>query len=188
MEFTERRLADEGARRPAPAQPRPDDTAHLSGLGVLHERIARAFTGRRVLELGCGVGAWTRAYAARAAQVTAVDGREELLALARAERYPPGRVEFVRADYAALPDFGRRHDALFAANRWSRIPAERRDGFLQQAVSAVAAGALVAFLDERGGAGEPSASELIARASRCGWGANVELLPSYWLLTWWAAH
>jgi SAM-dependent methyltransferase len=188
MESTERRVTDEGVRRPGAAEPRPDDTAHLSGLAVLHERIARAFTGRRVLELGCGVGAWTRAYAARAKQVTAVDGREELLALARAERYPPGRVEFVRADYTALPDFGRRHDALFAAKRWSRIPAERLDAFLRQAVNAVAPGALVAFLDERGAAGAPSESDLIRHASRCGWGANVELLPSYWLLTWWAAH
>jgi SAM-dependent methyltransferase len=187
MDIPEQPLAGEGGRRPAAQEPRPGDTVRLSGLAVLHERVARAFTGRKVLELGCGVGAWTRAYAARAAQVTAVDGREELLALARAEKYPPGRVEFLRADYAALPDFGRRHDALFAANRWSRIPAERLDAFLRQAVNAVAAGALVAFLDERG-AGTPSESELIARASRCGWGANVELLPSYWLLTWWAAH
>lgn len=32
----------------------------------------------------------------------------------------------------------------------------------------------------------PTASELIQRATRHGWGANVELLPHYWLLTWWA--
>jgi len=32
----------------------------------------------------------------------------------------------------------------------------------------------------------PTESELIQRASRHGWGANVELLPHFWLLTWWA--
>jgi demethylmenaquinone methyltransferase/2-methoxy-6-polyprenyl-1,4-benzoquinol methylase len=32
----------------------------------------------------------------------------------------------------------------------------------------------------------PSASELIQRASRFGWGANVDLLQHYWLLTYWA--
>ncbi|MGH8687020.1 MAG: class I SAM-dependent methyltransferase [Burkholderiales bacterium] len=32
----------------------------------------------------------------------------------------------------------------------------------------------------------PGESELIARASRAGWGANVELLPYHWLLTFWA--
>ena len=32
----------------------------------------------------------------------------------------------------------------------------------------------------------PGASELIQRASRIGWGANVDLLQHYWLLTFWA--
>jgi demethylmenaquinone methyltransferase/2-methoxy-6-polyprenyl-1,4-benzoquinol methylase len=32
----------------------------------------------------------------------------------------------------------------------------------------------------------PSESELIQRASRHGWGANIELFRHYWLLTWWA--
>ena len=32
----------------------------------------------------------------------------------------------------------------------------------------------------------PDEGELIQRASRHGWGANVDLLPHYWLLTWWA--
>ena len=32
----------------------------------------------------------------------------------------------------------------------------------------------------------PTASELIQRASRVGWGANVDLFQHYWLLTFWA--
>jgi ubiquinone/menaquinone biosynthesis C-methylase UbiE len=32
----------------------------------------------------------------------------------------------------------------------------------------------------------PADGELIRRASRLGWGANVELLPYHWLLTFWA--
>ncbi|MEO8143609.1 MAG: class I SAM-dependent methyltransferase [Betaproteobacteria bacterium] len=32
----------------------------------------------------------------------------------------------------------------------------------------------------------PSASELIQRVSRFGWGANVDLFQHYWLLTYWA--
>ena len=32
----------------------------------------------------------------------------------------------------------------------------------------------------------PGESELIQRASRHGWGAHVDLLEHYWLLTWWA--
>jgi hypothetical protein len=68
---------------------------------------------------------------------------------------------------------------------WSQVPTERLDAFLEQAVAAVAPGALMAFVGARG-ADAPTASDLIRRASRWGWGANVELLPDYWLLTWWA--
>jgi demethylmenaquinone methyltransferase/2-methoxy-6-polyprenyl-1,4-benzoquinol methylase len=32
----------------------------------------------------------------------------------------------------------------------------------------------------------PSASELIRRTVKCGWGANVELYEHYWLLSFWA--
>jgi SAM-dependent methyltransferase len=32
----------------------------------------------------------------------------------------------------------------------------------------------------------PEESALIQRASRHGWGAHVDLLPHFWLLTWWA--
>lgn len=32
----------------------------------------------------------------------------------------------------------------------------------------------------------PADSELIRRAARAGWGANIELLPYHWLLTFWA--
>jgi len=32
----------------------------------------------------------------------------------------------------------------------------------------------------------PDDAELIRRASRIGWGANIELLPYHWLLTFWA--
>ena len=133
-------------------------------MSVLGERLARAFSGRNVLELRGGDRQWTQTFAGRAAQVTTLDLDEKT---------------------PALPDLGRRHDALFAALWWSQVPTERLDAFLQQAVAAVAPGALMAFVGARG-ADAPTESDLIRRASRWGWGANVELLPDYWLLTWWA--
>jgi len=133
-------------------------------VSVLGERLARAFSGRNVLELRGGDRQWTQTFAGRAAQVTTLELDEKT---------------------PALPDLGRRHDALFAALWWSQVPTERLDAFLQQAVAAVAPGALMAFVGARG-ADAPTESDLIRRASRWGWGANVELLPDFWLLTWWA--
>ena len=186
-------------------------------LASLRTRIAALFAGRSVLEVACGTGYWTAVIAPHARSITALDAAEETLAIARSKRYPAGRVEFVQGDAYALPDSGRRHDALFAGFWWSHVPLARLDAFLAGAARAVAPGAVVAFLENRyvegsstplsrrdtegntyqtrklddGSAHEvlknfPDASELIQRASRHGWGANVELLEYYWLLTWWA--
>jgi len=210
-------LADYYARRAPEYERIYDRPERQADLAVLRTRLAAALARRRVLELACGTGWWTQAYAAGAAQVTALDASEAVLAIARAKALPPGRVEFLRGDCYALPGFGRAHDALFAAFWWSHVPLERLDAFLGQAVAAAAPGALIAFLDNRyvegsstpvsrrdaagntyqrrkledGSAHEvlknfPGEGELLGRASRHGWGANVELLPHFWLLSFWA--
>ncbi len=123
---------------------RPERQAELA---VLRRRLGDLLGARRVLELACGTGWWTEAVAPRAAAVTALDASEEVLAIARAKRYPPGRVSFAAGDCYALPDFGRRHDALLAAFWWSHVPLGRLDGFLRGAERALAPGALLVFID-----------------------------------------
>ncbi len=210
-------LADYYTRRAPEYERVYDKPERQADLAVLRARVAKALAGRRVLEIACGTGWWTQAYADAAAQVSALDANEEGLAIARTKALPAGRVDFMRGDCYALPDFGRSHDALFAAFWWSHVPLERLDAFLRQAVAAVAPDALIAFLDNRyvetsstlvarrdalgntfqrrtledGSVHEvlknfPAEGELIGRAARFGWGANVELLPHFWLLTWWA--
>lgn len=72
----------------------------------------------RVLELGCGAGAFTQALlrALPEARITAVDLNERLLAEARrrlgAAAGPAGRVRFERADAAALPYPARSFDLV----------------------------------------------------------------------------
>lgn len=207
-------LADYYARR-APEYERfyakPERQADLA---LLRTRVSSICAGRRVLEVACGTGWWTAALAPAAAQVTALDVNEETLRIARAKALPPGRVEFLRADAYALPDFGRRHDLLFAAFWWSHVPIGRLEEFLAGCAQAVAPGALLAFLDGRYVEGSstplsrhdaagnsyqsrklddgstyevlknyPGEGELLGRVARHGWGANVELLPYHWLLS-----
>ena len=192
---------------------RPERQADLA---ALRARVAKMFARRRVLELACGTGYWTAVIAPAAEGVTAIDVNDEVLSIAGTKSYPQDRVEFLRGDCYSPPDFGRKHDALFAGFWWSHVAVERLDTFLETAIGSVAPGALVAFLDNRyvegsstavsrrdedgntyqqrrledGSSHEvlknfPSEGELIRRASRHGWGANVELLEHYWLLTWW---
>ena len=185
-------------------------------LAALRGRIDKLFSGRRVLELACGTGYWTDLIAPVAAQISAVDVNEEVLAIARSKTNA-AKAEFIRGSAYEIPDFGRRHDTLFAGFWWSHVPLARMDGFLQTAQQALAPGALIAFLDNRYVPGSsttvsrrdqegntyqlrglddgsthevlknfPAESELIQRASRHGWGAHVDLFEHYWLLTYWA--
>ena len=70
--------------------------------------FAGRMDGLRVLEIGCGDGRLTRRYAARPAQVIAIDPNPDKIALAR-ENLPPElrpRVEFHAVD---LEQFERSH-------------------------------------------------------------------------------
>jgi demethylmenaquinone methyltransferase/2-methoxy-6-polyprenyl-1,4-benzoquinol methylase len=210
------KLADYYARRAAEYERIYDKPERQADLSALRSRLRSLFAGRRVLELACGTGVWTDLIAGVAAGVTALDLNDEVLDIA-GRKGNAAKVSFVRGSAYEIPSMGRVHDALFAGFWWSHVPLERLDAFLQQAVTAVAPGALVAFLDNRYVPGSstavsrrdaagnsyqqrrlddgsthevlknfPEASELIQRTVRHGWGANVELLEHYWLLTWWA--
>lgn len=211
-------LADYYARRAAEYERIYAKPERQADLAALRARIAGLCAGRRVLELACGTGYWTDLIAGTAAQVTAIDVNDEVLAIARSKPNG-GKVEFVRASVHGIPDFGRAHDVLFAGFWWSHVPLGGMDGFLAGALQAVAPGALAAFLDNRYVEGSstpvsrrdaegnsyqaraladgsthevlknfPDESDLLRRASRHGWGAHVDLLPHYWLLTWWAPN
>ena len=118
-------------------------------LALLRSRMASLFAGRNVLEVACGTGYWTEVIAPHARSITAIDYAEETLAIARSKKYPANRVEFAQGDAYALPDFGRRHDALYAGFWWSHVPVARLDAFLAGVGRAVAPGSTVAFLDNR---------------------------------------
>lgn len=118
-------------------------------LGRLRARIAELFSGRTVLEIACGTGYWTEVIAPHARSIAAIDFADETLEIARSKKYPAGRVEFRQGDAYALPDFGRRHDALFAGHWWSHVPLARLDAFLAGVSKSVAPGSLVAFHDNR---------------------------------------
>jgi demethylmenaquinone methyltransferase/2-methoxy-6-polyprenyl-1,4-benzoquinol methylase len=142
-------LADYYARRASEYERIYEKPERQRDLDALKDRIRKMLAGRRVLELACGTGYWTEVFAPVAAEVAALDVNQEVLDIARAKGYPPGRVEFMRADCYAPPDLGRRHDALFAAFWWSHVPLQRLEGFLAASAAAVAPRALIAFLDNR---------------------------------------
>jgi ubiquinone/menaquinone biosynthesis C-methylase UbiE len=75
------------------------------GAEILHMEKAVTFTGRNVLELGCGDGRLTWKYALSAGRVTGVDPDGEALRSAIKSRQEDleQSVSFVRASSLALP-------------------------------------------------------------------------------------
>lgn len=80
-----------------------------------------------VLELACGPGVWTSKLLRYTADVTAVDGSPEMLAIA-AGQAGAERVRFIQADlFTWRPD--RRYDVVFIGFWLSHVPAERFAAF-----------------------------------------------------------
>lgn len=75
---------------------------NVSETAVLHELMD--FTGRRVLEIGCGDGRVTWQYAAQAASVMAIDPNQEAIANAIKQR-PAELSERVEFRVSSIEDF-----------------------------------------------------------------------------------
>ena len=142
-------LADYYARRAAEYERFYDKPERQGEYAALRSRVADLLAGRRVLELACGTGYWTKVMSTTAREVTALDYNQEVLEVAAAKNLPKDKVSFGIGDAYALPDLGRRHDALFAGFWWSHVLLQDLDSFLRGAVNAVAPGARIAFLDNR---------------------------------------
>lgn len=77
--------------------------------------LAGPLEGRRVLDVGCGDGAYAVLAAARGGIVTAIDSSEDMLAAARRGAERVGRpISFVTADAERLPFAGQSFDVIFA--------------------------------------------------------------------------
>lgn len=113
----------------------------------LHELVPAYFVGRRVLEVACGTGYWTRLIAPRAMSVTACDLSAEVLTLARTRQPAADVVQFVRADAFVLGEVPGTFDAGLAGFWLSHV--RRRDvrRFLEGFHHRLTAGSHVMLLD-----------------------------------------
>jgi len=111
-------------------------------------RIRAIFAGRRVFEVACGTGYWTRYAAEGARRVCATDVNDDTLALARTKSYA-APVEFARGDAYAPAAWPERFDSGLAALWLSHVDLSRMDEFLRAFPSHLEPGAVVFMFDER---------------------------------------
>jgi cyclopropane fatty-acyl-phospholipid synthase-like methyltransferase len=106
----------------------------LEDLDEAREQLATLLAGHRILELGCGTGAWTEVLAESAEFVLATDASEAMLDLARMHGEDLDNVEYRLVDALDLPDDlasgGDKFSAVFMAGLWSRLTREQGDALL----------------------------------------------------------
>lgn len=106
----------------------------LEDLDEAREQLATLLAGHRILELGCGTGAWTEVLAESADSVLATDASEAMLDLARMHGEDLDNVDYRLVDALALPDdLGSGEDrftAVFMAGLWSRLTRDQQDALL----------------------------------------------------------
>jgi len=117
-------------------------------LRAMERWLPSRFDGRRVLEIACGTGWWTRFIAPVAAHVLALDAAPETLAIAR-ERLAGERVDLVVGDAYDPPRAAPPYDAAFAGFWLSHVPRARLGEFLRGLHAALCPGARVVFIDNR---------------------------------------
>ncbi len=104
--------------------------------------------GRRVLEVACGTGYWTRLIAEHASSVTACDLSEEVLTLARA-RQADGRVTFARGDAFAPDEVPGAFDAAFAGFLVSHIRRAELERLLGGLIRRLEPGGRIVLVENR---------------------------------------
>lgn len=97
---------------------------------ILGEAIKESLDGRRVLEVACGTGYWTRILSQTAESLMATDLGEEVMELAKEKKYACP-VTFRKEDAYNLSFSNGSYDGGFSFSWFSHIPRKRIDSFLK---------------------------------------------------------
>ena len=124
-----------------------------SDLRAMEAWLPSPFAGRRVLEVACGTGWWTRHGARDCARWLATDLNPNTMDVARSKALPifdgkVGKVEFATVDAYSFDGLGERSfDGAFSGCWWSHIPLERLAAWLELLHARLEPGARVVMLD-----------------------------------------
>ncbi|WP_424358097.1 class I SAM-dependent methyltransferase [Methanocella sp. MCL-LM] len=123
------------------------DLERKAELNAIADSMREALKGRRVLEVACGTGYWTKIAAEVATHVVALDISPKTLAVAQSRALPPESVEFCVHDAYELASVQGTYNAGLA-NFWlSHVPKARVQGFLEGFHRRLGEGSMVFMAD-----------------------------------------
>ena len=123
---------------------KPERQADLQSLRTI---VPAYFSERRVLEVACGTGYWTRPVSACATSVVAIDLAAETLDVARAQTERDARIDYRIGDAFDLAGVSGTFDAGLVAFWWSHVTIAALHGFLTGLHKRLGAGATVLVMD-----------------------------------------
>ena len=161
-----------------------DDPRRQAEQSALAAMLGEAFPHRRVLEVACGTGYWTRFAAAVAERVMAIDLSAEMLSLARQKQIP--RADFREGNAYELGSLPGPFQGGLAAFWISHVPRQRLQEFLSGFHHQLSPGARVVLADNvyvPGLGGElvthPGVEDTFKRREQAD-GSTVEVLKNYY--------
>jgi len=124
----------------------------LEDLDEAREQISTLLAGHRILELGCGSGAWTEVLAETAESIVATDASAAMLELAQMHGEDLDNVEYRLMDALALPaDLGAGEDkftAVFLGGLWAHLTRKQQDDLLQTLKKRLGKDVLLVLFDD----------------------------------------
>lgn len=92
-----------------------------SDLKELQGYLKPIFENKKVLEIACGTGYWTKTIAETCSSILATDINAAVLAIARTKNYDCGLVEFEELDFWQLENTTNVYNSIFGGFIWSHI-------------------------------------------------------------------
>lgn len=114
---------------------------------LLSKLLSDLLQERRILEVACGTGFWTRYLATRSKTITATDYNETVLAIARDRLVNLNNVQVQQADAFSLDNVTGEFNAGLAAFWWSHLTKTQIDLFLKPFHAKLLPGSLVVIID-----------------------------------------
>lgn len=120
----------------------------LEDLDEAREQIATLLSGHRILELGCGTGAWTEVLAETAESILATDASAAMLELAQMHGQDLDNVSYRQVDALALPDDLGSFSAVFLGGLWAHLTRAQQDDLLQSLKKRMGKDVMLVLFDE----------------------------------------
>ncbi len=120
-----------------------------SDLTQLHDYLKTAFENKKVLEIACGTGYWTKTIAETCSFILATDINASVLAIAKTKNYDSGLVEFEELDFWLLENENNTYDSVFGGFIWSHILKKNLPRFLTILQNQLIANGELIFIDNK---------------------------------------